>query len=560
MEIIGYHAFNGKIADSTGRVLLSNFIEGLLVTGDEMNICYNLNWFAATLFRLIGLTEDQLRKLHETTIVTTSAGYSIKFVSEKFLRIMDFSTNKKVFFSDALQYSNDKTISYDDNSPATEAKEAQRLGNEAYNAYIELGLHPRNLISPVKIFSNERMKNANLPTIDNIPDNADWYFTQCCKGGWVESYKKGHFPETWDYDMVSAYASKLMNLYDTRYGKWVESSDYIKEAAYGACLCNVEITSPFSPLLMSPAERDDAVDFDNTTSPIGIFPEPIYLTKSYIDFIRKYKIGRVFKILSGHWWIPEINGKRQVTKPLKKIIAELYNKKHTTSGMTKYIAKRIMNGLWGYTGQDMEEDFGDYFNPVWHATVESEIRLDVARFVLDNGLFNDLLSVIFDGVLTTKPAPQSALGDGTIEGWIQNTQQEQVVWEKEANCPAYVVYSGFQALRDKEVTSVFGANYEWLKDSIADKPNEHQYTRTRKSVYTLAQCVQGNCLDKLGDICDLTKSIDVIHEAKRCYFECPENGHDLQTKTYNSMPVDVSMALLDIDVEGVDINNLEEEQ
>ena len=68
-----------------------------------------------------------------------------------------------------------------------------------------------------------------------------------------------------------------------------------------------------------------------------------------------------------------------------------------------------MAGIWGYTlSVNYDGELGDYFNSVWGVEVESRTRLEVARFVLDNNLLDNLLSIAVDGVLVSKENRQDA--------------------------------------------------------------------------------------------------------------------------------------------------------
>ena len=150
----------------------------------------------------------------------------------------------------------------------------------------------------------------------------------------------------------------------------------------------VDITADFSPVIYSKTEEQNF-------TPKGRWET--YLTKTEIDFIGKYGIG-TFDLQDGWWWYPD-----KIVKPLEGLMNWLYVKKEGASGLEKKIIKRIASGIWGRQLQVLQTgELGDYVNPVWGVEVESRTRLEVARFVLDNGLVDRLLSIAVDGVLVSK--------------------------------------------------------------------------------------------------------------------------------------------------------------
>jgi len=386
LQIIGYHLDRDSrtiFTSNNERCSEPPYIEFLLKEQDAIRVCYQLDFFVANLLKFINLSDKQLIQIHDTSELSTN-GYKFKFVPKKFFSII--KGDKFVVLSDASQYMERYDLLED---PLKKAKEAQIIGVQVYNALSRLGLHPNSLVSPISAFDKEIFSKLNLPQIEDIPEEASEYAYNCCKGNWVESYQKGHFDKVYDLDISSAYPSIISkDCIDVRLGTWIKTDKFEQDAYYGFCKGIVNITSDFSPIIYS---SDD----NQSSTPKGEWET--YITKQEIEFIEKYKLG-TFEIEDGWWFFPD-----KITYPLKKITEWLYAKKESSKGIQKKIIKRIMSGLYGRTLQvDFGGVIGDYFMPVWGATIQVNTRLEVARFILDNNLTNHVLSIAVDGCLVTK--------------------------------------------------------------------------------------------------------------------------------------------------------------
>lgn len=534
MRIIGYHISPYGIANSDGETCndTTKMLPFLLdLKGqDTIKVFYHMNYSVANLLKLLNIEEHYCRKLNDNKELYLD-GFKFFYVPGKSFSIRDSvrdTVGDRPFsnFSDASQYIPHWELA-EFNNDIEKAEIAKITGEIVYKTLEKLNLHPTALTSPIRAYQKEILDKMNLPNIDDIPYEAGLMAYKCCHGGWVESFQKGHFDEAWDYDITSAYPYYLSQLMDTRHGTWYESDQYVHTAIYGYAKCKVNIESPFSPIILS-------VSREASFTPVGEFET--YLTKGDIDFIKLFKLGDV-QVINGWWWLPERNPETQnatVYRPLKKRMIELFTIKESSEGLSKEIVKRIMSGCWGKLlevrgdAKKDEDGFGNQFNPVWGAEVEAQTRLAVARFVLSHNLFSNLLSIAVDGVLTSHPVNTSvngAMGD----------------WKLTAHCPVFVIGSGVVAVRDKEAVSEFSANYEWLKGQIESDPKAGQYHQTKFSPVTLAKACNLNWFDKLGDLIEITKTIDVTYEGKRLYKTVPNNGGSLMKKKYFSEPIDISM-------------------
>ena len=390
MRIIGYHISNGIIANSDGEIVTEpSFLDFLLEPKpDSIKIFYHIGYNIANLLKMIDFTKEKAKKLHDTEKLYM-APYMLKYAPNKF-----FSLSKGsywAFFCNANQYS----LAQLDNSDTpisclAKANKAKEAGKQVYDTLTSVGLHPTTLTSPVRVYEKEVLNKLDLPTVDDMPEDAGEYAYSCCRGNWLEAFQVGHWEKAWDYDINSAYPSEIARLLDIREGKWGKSSYFIPEAEYGYCKGKVTITAPFSPIIY--------VSKNLNYTPVGTWET--FLTKREIEFIHKWKLGE-FKIESGWWWIP--NNRNLI---LQKHIMGLQSQKGVATGLSRETIKRIMSGIYGKFLEARNNTFGKRFNPVYGAEVEVGNRLKVARFILENHAESHLIHIAVDGVLLDMPIEQ----------------------------------------------------------------------------------------------------------------------------------------------------------
>lgn len=407
MRVVGYHITDNIESNSDGEINQSApWLDFLMVDkGECIKVFYHMDYSIACLLRMLKIPEKQLRELAETTDLEYK-GYEFQYIPKRWFAVR---YNKEFGgFSDMSQYTESiLKINQDNHGTVEYAISARDTGYKVYGALHNLGLNPKSLTSPISAYNKEVLSNIDLPTVDDMPPEVAWMSYKCCKGPWIECFRRGHFNVSYDYDIKSAYGSELAKLLDTRYGKWIQSKEYIANSIYGYCRGIVTINSNFSPIVYS----DNS---EHTFTPVGTWET--YLTKNEIDFINKWKLGN-FEIEDGWWWkLGEVgtntnDGYNIMTKKeiesllsLKTIIHNLYIKKEQAStDFEANIIKRIISGIWGKLLETYNDGFGANFNPVWASQVETNVRLKVAEFVLANNMQDHVLSVTVDGVLLDKP-------------------------------------------------------------------------------------------------------------------------------------------------------------
>jgi len=544
MKIVGYHAIlnqNGQcvIANSDGEVCQQPpYTDFLLQDKSEcIKIFYHLNMAVACLCKAFGFSEYQCKKFFEDGQLYYQ-GWTFKHRGGKFFSLRWGRHGKFVNFSDSAQYEDWRL----EPNPTIEqvihkAKDAQRIGREVYDSLRQLDLHPTSLTSPIRPFAKEVLSKMDIPTHDDIPEGVSEYAYMTCRGGWTEAFQKGHFDKTWDYDLRSCYPFEISKLIDIRpdCGYWKFSKEYIPNAYYGYCKGKITINSPFSPILYNP---NDDVAFPDLVSrleasksrdrdapvftPTGIYPSLRH--KKEIEFIKRYGIGD-FEFQDGWFFIP-----KKLTYPLKETVEFLHQHKEQATGRAREVLKRVPQGLYGLTLQIHESDedpMGEYFNSVYGSEIENPARLEVARFVIENNLVNDVLHIATDGVLATKSAPVT---NEPIMG----------SWKLSSHGSAIVVSSGIAAVQGKELTGEFSLSYDWLLEQIKQNPDASEYSMSKWSPISLGVAILQNKFDKLGQLETLTKTITIPYELKRSYKEKPKTGGDLLKNKYVSVPRDIS--------------------
>jgi hypothetical protein len=150
------------------------------------------------------------------------------------------------------------------------------------------------------------------------------------------------------------------------------------------------MTADFHPIIYSNGEH--------SSTPIGTW-ERISL-KEELEFITKHNLG-TYEIEDGWCFYPN-----KIVKPYKEVIDKLHLLKERYSGMQRKITKRVLEGLWGATLRvDWDGNLsiaGTLFNPIFGCQTETLVKLEVARFILDNNLQDHVLSIAVDGVLSDK--------------------------------------------------------------------------------------------------------------------------------------------------------------
>lgn len=516
MRIIGYHCWNGVIADSDGDYKTEPpYLDFLLNKKDAIRIFYYLAQDISALCKATNMNEIEVRNLFESSQKKIyMPPYKMRYVKDRFLNLQKgfYNNAPYAYFYDAHQYKD--VQAEDDNTPEKcvgKAKVAQQIGQEIYQAFNELGIHSERLISPVRVYEDNVLNQMDLPNEDAIPENAGLFAYQGCLGNWLEAFQIGHWDMVWDYDLNSAYPSFIAQQMDLRKGKWVESIDYVEGARYAECYGDIKVNSSFSPIMFRAGERNSLpLNYTATGN------RKTYFSKRIIDYIKLYGVDE-YKIDKGYWWIPNDD----CGYPLKETINKLYLEKEKSSGIKKEIVKRIMSGIYGKMLEMRESN--DLINPVWAEDIETGTRIEVAEFAMRNKL--DVIHVAVDGVVSATPA---TLGEEGFGKW------------RLANVSKCICTGTGNVALNNNGHGDFSLTYDKVKELIENNPDAKEYKLSKMNPVTIAEALNGKW-DKLGTLQEINKYIGIGQDEKRCYKVRPKNGGELLKGQFRSEPWDISL-------------------
>jgi hypothetical protein len=241
------------------------------------------------------------------------------------------------------------------------------------------------LSSGIAIYSSTILNSINIPHLYDCPDIAiemGNYAREMWKREWRTVYQVGCWQPAYDVDIRSAYPSLASKFGDLSTATYWHSKKY-EPCDFGLFKGWVTINADVSPI----------VDKDNQTK-VGRYLD--ILSTEQWGFMRKYAIGS-FEPLDG--WMVKYNND---IKPFETIMADLY-KQRESGGQIALIAKSISVGLVGQLSQEYDNKKGKHYNPIYSIMATSRASLKVGRFIYDNMLQNNVISVVVDGCLLDCP-------------------------------------------------------------------------------------------------------------------------------------------------------------
>jgi hypothetical protein len=273
---------------------------------------------------------------------------------------------------------------YFPNDKVANLSELDAKANELLKTLGELGWQTDSLSSAIAIYDNV-LNKIFIPTVYDLPDEIDDMVETAYTAmnrEWRTTFQLGHFPEAYDYDVCGAYPSVIRNFGDiSNCTFW--KSDKFQKADWGIALGEVTINSDYSPIVNS----------------VGICPKGSWedvLTMEQIAFLYHYRIG-TFKIKQAYY----LNYNHPDDKPLKEVMETLYRMRDR-GGLCKTLVKNVSVGIYGRFAEEYPEKFGRLFNPLYALMTTTRMSITVGKFIFDNNLFNDLISVTVDGLLSSK--------------------------------------------------------------------------------------------------------------------------------------------------------------
>jgi hypothetical protein len=257
------------------------------------------------------------------------------------------------------------------------------------------------------------VRNANIPTIEGIPERILELHQDGYRGGRIELLKKGYFPTCNGYDIKSAYPSIMRNLLDYSIGEWIKDES-CKRVDTGIYRINLswyhDIVSPF------PYSGDVGAIYPNGDC-------EYIVNEKEIEFLRKWKRFNDFEILEGWEFIPY----REVY-PYRERIDYLFERKERASDATeKLLYKLFINSIYGKTAQaidkrrkDSEEKKVYHTGGLWNSIYANRITSLTRLQILDTAMpiIDSVIGFSTDSIHTTKTLsvpPHPIIGDFTEE-------------------------------------------------------------------------------------------------------------------------------------------------
>ena len=506
------------IRNSAGKWRKSSDAGGLLhylrySSGESIRVVWDLDGFRAPVLR--HLPADGLERLSKFDGELTFQGHELYYLGGRMFRV-----GKARFYG-----IRDFWGSLTDERPNLDVVLARATA--LLDALDRIGLpNPRKLTSAIAVFEDSEWGKAlyeSLPKGFDLPDDCleilEYAGTANGKD-WVSNHRIGHFAEgeIFDYDITSSYpsiAARLPDLRDLRYWKATKLGDREMSAVLGV-LCGSFALDPdaefahCSPIIGMVGELPG--------NPLGKLPVDDY-SIAEVRFVLDNGLG-TFKMRDGWFAEPATD---EVRYPLKDIMTSLYQGREG-SPLARSVTKAIANSLIGKmvetrVGRDGMV-YGPLRNDLYHATITSQARIDVAQFLIDHQVTADeLCCVQTDGVKLTRDIPLSGNGMGT---WVNKGSSATVILSP------YKVYAA--DARPYRLT------YADLTALIHAKPTQQRYAKTVTHTVTLVQAIRNyEDITRVGELLETPTSVDLIDlgaEQNRVYSDLPRTGRGLLSGRY----------------------------
>lgn len=504
---LGESLFTGNVPDILGALL--TVTDYSIPPSAILRIAWNVDEFAAPLLRL--LDKDTRRKLVNGPQKVQVKGYTLFYMPGKMFSVKGAGNESTIYGLADF---------FPENSPAPEdVNETWHRADNLLKCLEPFGvLSPTKLTSPISVFANSVLsqKPEIIPTIADLPDSAlgcAEYALECTNRPWVSNYQVGHWERCLDYDLTAAFPSEAAKLLDTRYADISYSKTLPENADWGFLRGEITI-NPQSPLAFtSPIVGRIADRLVNAT---GSWPD--FLTLDQVNFIKRWKLGE-FEARDG--WFLRFYERHY---PIRDLLTDLYQRR---SGgiLADRFAKKAANGLVGKMIEvHRSGQYGDYYNPMWHAIATNRVSLKVGELLYNNSIQPDeLISVDIDGCKVTKELDTGADGQGMGH------------WRLSGTGPVIALAPGAVLLGGRKPN---GINYHQLTKLIQEHPASSYYaTKIARRV-----TIPNKETKELGEDQEYEASIDLNAmelAQNRVFDKFPRTGRALLNGQYRSRPIEV---------------------
>jgi hypothetical protein len=352
--------------------------------------------------------------------------------------------------------------------------------NELMATLGKLGWQTDSLSSAISIYKNAVLEKNYVPTVYDLPDSPEvdglikYCYRMMCRE-WRTVYRVGLFENATDYDLRSSYPSVIKDFPNTDDCK-IQYSKKLIASHIGVCNGIVHINKDYHPIVSEDGKNR-----------VGSYPDVI--TTEQWSYLVHYGVGS-FEMEDGYF----ITFADLEDKPFYDMMQNLYAMRES-GGLHKTLAKSTSVGLYGYLSQEYPEKYGDYFHPLYSILTTSRCALKVGKFIENNLLQQDLVSVTVDGLVATKNIPLPDMND--IGEW----RKERV--------NALILSIGHQYVSDKK--DRLQNTYATMIAAIKEHPNRGMYN---------------DVLLNRG-----------LMNTNRVFKKFPSKGNDILENVYTSEPV-----------------------
>lgn len=381
-------------------------------------------------------------------------------------------------------------------------------------------------------------QNCYIPTInpfidDRLPANKQLLYLNILQyahnsyfGGRFELLKKGYFDKVYEYDIKSAYPAQIKDLIDfsPSKGKW-QSTNQLNEDSYeGFYHCKVSNLSPFfSPFI-----------YKNVKTDSNIYPNyeegQIYLTKSDLIFIEDYpeELGYPeIEVIDGYEFYPDV-----MNFPFRREIEKLYKWKESEKDESvRMVVKTLLNSIYGKTIQNINNQTGSLWNPIYASLITSRTRIELLESVIDKP--ENVISFATDAVLTKEPLSvpkKPKLGEFAEEFKGQCIILENGVYDLWNDEKRISKRRGFE--KPKE-------GYESLESILSRTKGLTINLETKSRPLTMKESLFRGKPEMAGNWVESEKKVNLKDDVRRSWYKGFKSGKDVLKGSINSIPLTI---------------------
>ena len=462
--------------------------------------------------KLLKITDKKLKQIYTFYDIFPFFLNSLKNASKKYLGLN--SSELKGNRAQLFELYDNKTIG---EYCIEDAKHTKLLAEYYIAGLNKINLYPRHIISCGNISEQYIIKNADIPTIKDVPTNIQnmaWY---SYRGGWFDTWKRGFFPNAYQYDIKSAYPSVMKNLLDIRHGEWCNYVDEKQQLGVLKVIINEGNDSCVSTKLKGISSP--------SIYPIIDEPTQNYLMLSeYKELKKEYDI----EIINAWSFIPN-----KLIYPYREAVNTLYNLKESSrKDKAKYIViKQIYNSLYGKTIQKIKQGnyykTGSLFNSIYGSEITAGCRLQMWKLIKENR--KHILSIMTDGIITDKKLKQIKIGN-ELGDWTLEHNNEEVI----------ILRTGVYQFQDQKPKRRGMVKLPNLKNVLAHN-NKNTVTLTYTRPRHFKEMIIQKTPENIGVFLKDTKIIKINNDVKRIWLSEPKRARDLLNNSFNSIAIPNSL-------------------